>query len=156
MSGGGPNVTVPLSPPLARQLGVSAAVSPDPPVTCLPHHHSTLACRHPSTRMRTTTTTPPHTRRTRHTRLASTVSLPQPGAGPWAWRSPELSTLPPYHDYCTLLPTIITLTTTSTTSSSSTSTITQSSSSKEPWSWTSMNRSVLDGIYLVVMLYLYR
>lgn len=84
----------------------------------------------------TTTTNPPHTRRTQHIPPAPTVSPPQLEGGWQVRRSPELSTPPPCpHGYCTRL-----LTTTTITIIISNN-IMQRNSNKEPWSWTYMNSS---------------
>lgn len=69
-------------PFLVHQQDVSVAVSPDPLATCLlittpPPKAPYLVCHHPSSRMKTTTTTPIHPlrRHTQHTLPAPTVSL---------------------------------------------------------------------------------
>lgn len=139
-----------LRPLLVRRQGVSVAVSPDLPVTCLliitpPPKALYLACHRRSSEMRTTTTTPipPLSRRTQRTLPALMVSLPHLVVGGQVQRSPGLSIpLPCHHDYSTRP-----LTTITTTIISSSSSIMQRNSSKEPWLWTCMNRSVFK--YLV-------
>lgn len=126
---------------------------PDPPVTCLPittppPQDPCHAFRHQSSRMKTTITTPIPlpTSHTRRTHPAPTVSLPQPEAAGWAWRSPELSIPPPCRlGYCTQLPTIPTITISKR--------IMGRNSSKAPWSWTCMIRFLWD-IYILMCVFL--